>query len=224
MNTRTLLTAGTIAGPVFVTVAGAQALTRTGFDLRRHPLSLLSLGELGWVQVANFVVCGLLVVAAALGARRVLRSGPGHRWAPRLLAAHGAGLILAGIFPADPSMGFPAGAPAGEPASYSWHSNLHGVGFGLAMLSLLAACIVLARRAVRQKDLGWATCCVVTALGVPAVLALGPVPFSLRAAAATLLTFAWVGALSVRLRRPATSRRSPRHRRAQEGFQRDVRV
>jgi hypothetical protein len=61
------------------------------------------------------------------------------------------------------------------------------------MLSLLAACVVLPRRAVRQRDLGWATYCLVTALGVPAVLALGPVPFSLRAAAAALLTFGWVG-------------------------------
>jgi hypothetical protein len=204
MNTRTLLTAGLVAGPLFVAVVAAQALTRTGFDLGHHPLSLLSLGELGWIQVANFVVSGLLVIAAALGVRRVLRSGPGHRWAPRLLAAHGAGLVLAGIFPADPSMGFPTGAPAGEPASYSWHSNLHGVGFALAMLSLIAACVVLARRAVRERDLGWATHCVVTALGVPAILALGPVEFSLRAAAATLLIFVWIGAFSARLRPVAT--------------------
>jgi hypothetical protein len=78
------------------------------------------------------------------------------------------------------------------------------------MLALLAACVVLARRAVRQRDFAWASDCVVTALGVPAVLALGSVEFSLRAAAATLLTFAWVGALSAKLRPAATPGGQPR--------------
>jgi hypothetical protein len=79
------------------------------------------------------------------------------------------------------------------------------VGFGLAMLSLLAACAVLARRALRQRDFGWATHCVVSVLGVPAVLSLASVEFSVRAAAATLRTFiAWIGALSDMLGPAAT--------------------
>ena len=57
-----------------------QAFTREGFDLRRHPLSLLSLGELGWIQIGNFVVAGLLVVAFAVGLRRVLHPGRGGTW------------------------------------------------------------------------------------------------------------------------------------------------
>ena len=40
--------------------------------LSPHPLSLLSLGDLGWIQIANFVVTGLLVTACAIGMRRVL--------------------------------------------------------------------------------------------------------------------------------------------------------
>jgi hypothetical protein len=51
-----------------------QALTRDGFDPTRHPLSLLSLGELGWVQIANFVVTGVLYLACAVGMWRVLAS------------------------------------------------------------------------------------------------------------------------------------------------------
>ena len=53
---RKLLGCGIIAGPLFVVASLAQAFTRTGFDLGRHPISLLSLGSLGWVHVANFVV------------------------------------------------------------------------------------------------------------------------------------------------------------------------
>jgi hypothetical protein len=38
-TTRALLAAGVAAGPVFLTVAAAQALTRDGYDLSRQPLS-----------------------------------------------------------------------------------------------------------------------------------------------------------------------------------------
>ena len=77
-----LLACGVVAGPLFIAVALLQALTRQGFDLGRHPLSLLSLGELGWIQITNFVVAGLLTVAFAVGLRRVLhpgRAAPGGR-------------------------------------------------------------------------------------------------------------------------------------------------
>ena len=33
----------------------AQGLVRDGYDFTRHPMSLLALGEGGWVQIANFV-------------------------------------------------------------------------------------------------------------------------------------------------------------------------
>jgi len=76
-GTRALLACGVVAGPLFVAVALLQVLTRQGFDLTRHPISLLSLGDLGWIQIANFVIAGLLAVAFALGLRRALRPGRG---------------------------------------------------------------------------------------------------------------------------------------------------
>src|SRR5688500_18637823 len=51
-TTRTLLTCGTLAGPVFVVVGLIQAFTIPGFDLTHHYLSQLSSGELGWIQIA----------------------------------------------------------------------------------------------------------------------------------------------------------------------------
>ena len=70
--TKSLLTAGAIAGPVYLIVGLAQAFTRPGFDITRHALSLLSNGDLGWIQVTNFLVSGLLVIAGAIGMRRAL--------------------------------------------------------------------------------------------------------------------------------------------------------
>ena len=107
--TRALITAGAIAGPLFVVVGLVQALTREGFDLTRHPLSLLSLGDRGWVQIANFIVAGVLMLTFAVGARRSLGDGPGRVWAPVLFGLYGVGLVLGGAFTADPAIGLPGG-------------------------------------------------------------------------------------------------------------------
>ena len=50
-TTRALLRCGIVAGPLFVAVAAVQVLTRDGFDLRRHPISMLSVGDLGAVEL-----------------------------------------------------------------------------------------------------------------------------------------------------------------------------
>ena len=102
--TKSLLGYGVIAGPLYVSVSLAQALTRQGFDLSRHEWSLLSNGSLGWIQITNFVVTGLMTVAFAIGVRRVLPAGRGATWAPRLIATYGVGMISAGVFRADPAL------------------------------------------------------------------------------------------------------------------------
>jgi hypothetical protein len=69
-QTRLLLTGGVMAGPIYILIGLAQILTRAGFDVTRHPLSMMSLGDLGWIQIANFIVTGLLVIAGAIGLRQ----------------------------------------------------------------------------------------------------------------------------------------------------------
>src|SRR5579864_2811556 len=118
--TRSLLGYGVLAGPLYVAVAIGQSLTRPGFDLTRDDASLLSNGSLGWIQIANFAVTGLMVIACAVGIHRALDGGRGT-WGARALAVYGVGLILAGVFVADPMNGFPAGAPVGRPESISGH-------------------------------------------------------------------------------------------------------
>src|SRR5688500_16304245 len=73
-GTRSLLMCGVLAGPIYLAAGIAQGLLRDGFDFGRHPLSVLANGPGGWVQTANFVVTGLMVVAAAVGFQRVLRA------------------------------------------------------------------------------------------------------------------------------------------------------
>ena len=75
--TRSLLGYGIIAGPLYVAVSVTQALVRPGFDPTRHAWSLLANGDWGWIQIANFIVTGLMTVAFAVGLRRCLAPRPG---------------------------------------------------------------------------------------------------------------------------------------------------
>jgi hypothetical membrane protein len=62
--TRALLACGVVAGPTYVMVTMAQALTRDGFDLRQHRFSWLTAGDLGWIHQLNMVLVGVLTVLA----------------------------------------------------------------------------------------------------------------------------------------------------------------
>jgi hypothetical protein len=202
--TRALLTCGALAGPVFVGTAAVQALTRDGFDLRRHPISLLTLGSLGWIQVTAFIVAGLLNLAFAMGLRRVLHPGPAGTWAPPLVGVFGLGLVVGGVFRPDPALGFPPGAPTGTPEQMSWHGTLHAVASPLAFTALVLACFVVVRRAVVGRQRGWAAYSAATG-GIALVLVAWPGQegLSVRLAVAVTLAFAWTTAQALRLLVPA---------------------
>ncbi|MEU9609055.1 DUF998 domain-containing protein [Streptomyces sp. NPDC048057] len=151
--TRALLAAGAVAAPLWAVVSLAQAATRDGYDLTRHPLSMLSNGSLGWLQIANFVVAGVLTVLGATGLRRVMRGRAGGTWAPRLMWVNGVCTVLAGVFVVDPGDGF-AGTPAGPPESLSGASYGHLAAGSLSFVALIAANFVLARHFSRAGERG----------------------------------------------------------------------
>jgi uncharacterized protein DUF998 len=143
--TRALLAGSVISAPLFAVVSLAQAFTREGFDLIRHPLSMLSTGDLGWLQMANFLISGALTVAGAIGLRRVMRGTPGGTWAPRLILVSGVAMAAAAVFVMDPGDGFPVGTPAGQPTAMSWHGLMHMVAGSIGFTALIVACFVLGR-------------------------------------------------------------------------------
>lgn len=146
--TRSLLGYGALAGPFYLVVGLAQALTRDGYDLSRHDLSLLANGPLGWIQITNLVLSGLMTIAAAVGMHRALRSlggGPGSVWGPRLVALYGLGLVGSGVFVADPMYGFPAGTPNGPPVTLTAGGIGHTVSGAIGFLCLIVATWLVAR-------------------------------------------------------------------------------
>jgi uncharacterized membrane protein YhaH (DUF805 family) len=195
--TRQLLVLGAIAGPLYVILGLFQMSFREGFDIRRHPLSLLSNGEWGWVQIANFVVTGSLLIAGAVGVKRAIPTGRGRTWAPLMLGLYGIGLIGAGVFSADPALGFPPGTPL-APNPVSSHGVLHFVFGAVGFAGLIASCFIFARR---FNDLGarsWSMFSLATGvLFLAAFLGIASgaqglvVPFAL----VVVLSFAWLALL-----------------------------
>jgi hypothetical membrane protein len=198
--TRSLLGYGIVAGPMYVLVSLAQAVTRDGFDLTRHEWSLLANGSFGWIQCANFLLAGAMTIAAAVGLRRSLASGLGSMWGPRLIGGYGISLVAAGVFRADPALGFPVGTPEG-PGKISWHGFAH---FGAAVLGfacLGAACFVLARRFAAENRRRWAVASRLIGLvfltGFAAVASSGgSEAANLAFTAAVIMVWGWLTAVS----------------------------
>jgi hypothetical protein len=202
---RILLTAGALAGPVYIGLGLGQAVLRPGFDITRHDLSLLSNGELGWIQIGNFVLSGLLVIAGAVGLRRTLLTGRGRTWGPLLLAGYGLGLIGAGLFVADPAFGFPPGTPA-DANSISWHGLLHILTAALGFAALIGCCGVFSRRFSAARQSGWMVYSILTGLvflaGFVGVASGSGNSWSVIVFwIAVVLAWSWITAISLRYRR-----------------------
>lgn len=207
-RTRALLLAGAAAGPLYVGVSLAQAAGRDGFELARHQWSLLTLGSYGWIQIANFVLSGVLIIAGAVGLRRELGTGRGSRWAPRLLSVFGLSLIAAGTFRPDPALGFPVGTSDG-PGEISWHGMTHFAAAGVGFTCLAVAAFVIARRYAAEGRRGFANFSRITGIAFLAGFACvasgaGSVAANLAFCAAVLLVFSWLTSVALDRRHQMT--------------------
>jgi hypothetical protein len=161
--TRLLLWAGTIGPLFFVIVLLIEGATRPGYDAWHSFGSSLSLGSQGWMQIANFLICGVLMIGFACGFRQALHTGKGAVWGPILLGLFGLEMILAGIFVTDPGLGYPPGvASLAHPTT---HGVIHALS-GLAIfMSLAIATFVMIRRFVGDPAWrGWALYSLLTGL------------------------------------------------------------
>jgi hypothetical membrane protein len=129
-----------ILGPILFTVAFiVQALFRPGYSHVAEPVSALAAGPNGWIQSANFLVFGSLMMAFALGLHQGMRATRRGVVGPALLVVSGVGLILAGVFPWALDAGGDYIVPPG-----------HIVGAFTAFLPAGLGLIVLSRRMARD--------------------------------------------------------------------------
>jgi hypothetical membrane protein len=158
---RLLITGGAIGPVLFMIVLLIEGATRPGYSAWHNYGSSLSLSDQGWMQIANFLVCGLLTLGFAVGLRQVLQKGRGSVWGPILIGVFGIALIVAGLFVTDPSLGYPPGTHSS--GAQTLHGTIHGVAGLIAFSSIAFASFVMARRFAGDPNWkGWELYSIVT--------------------------------------------------------------
>ena len=150
------LWAGVAAPIVFTTVYIVDGATRIGYEPLRHQVSLLALGDRGWLMTVNFLVTGVLLLVFAAGVRLWLRDGPGAVATPVAIAVAAVGVLLAGLFPTQPLFGYPPGTPEGMATDVTPASVAHVLGAFMFIFGLIAAALAFAVRSWRGGSLAWA--------------------------------------------------------------------
>ena len=174
---RLLLTCGIIGPLFFIIMFLIEGATRPDYNPLRQPVSSLSIGDLGWTQITNFIITGSLLIAFAFGLRRALRPA---LWGPLLLGLVGLSLFASGIFVTDPLNGYPPGTPL-LPTVRTVHGILHDL-FGIPVfLGLPITCLVFGRLFARLGERGWAIYSVIAGIAMFVVFIPARAGFSQRA-------------------------------------------
>jgi hypothetical membrane protein len=207
---RLLITGGVVGPLLFLVVFLIEGATRPGYNAFRQQVSYLSLSGQGWMQVLNFLLCGLLLTGFACGMWRLLRPGRSVLWGALLLGVCGLALIIAGLFVTDPGPGYPPGVSS---SPQTLHGTIHGVAGLIVFLSIAAASMALARRFAGDPAWhGWALYSLVTGILTLLLFVITTVlsaldqqgvlpnsPAGLFQRADILLAWGWVALLALRL-------------------------
>ena len=130
------LFAGAVGPPLFVLVFLVDGLVHPAYNAVTDFVSELSRGELGWLQILNFVVFGAAMIVFAAGIRWGTRRAAGSVAGPPLFALIGASLVAAGIFVTD----------AHTSTTATTAGTIHQLVSLVVFAGVIAACFVFARR------------------------------------------------------------------------------
>jgi hypothetical membrane protein len=175
-KTKALLSCGAIACPLFVLVFMLEGATRANYNPLKHPISSLSIGELGWMQMSNFIITGMLLFAFAIGLRRERRLSGASKSGSNLIGIVAIGLIGAGIFSTDPVYGYPTSRPLAL-AQFTISGHMHDFFSILVFFCLPSACFVFRRRFITNGETGWAVYSMLSAIGIIATFILAGMGF-----------------------------------------------
>ena len=140
--------------PIIYTIEGA---TRPGYNAWQQAISTLSLGPGGWIQRADFIMCGLCFIWLAFVWHNILKGSPYAKWYLIVRGIEGVALVLIGFFSTDPGYGYPPGTPSG-PGPSTLGGTLH-LAFTIFFINCMFVCFfIIAGYFWKTPNLrGWAT-------------------------------------------------------------------
>lgn len=150
-TTGRLLSAGVAAGIIMPLVVLLDGATRTGYSLWRNGVSQLGTGDRGWLFATTFVIGGLLLALFAIGLRGALGGGKGATWGPIMVMVAALGLVVGGLVPTDPALGY----PTNETGPPSAAAAIHQIA-GLLIFAGIAAAAFIIARLIAEDGRGWA--------------------------------------------------------------------
>lgn len=145
-STRLFLWAGIIAPILFTVVFTLDGFLQPGYSASDEAISYLDLGTNGWIQRANFIVLGLLLLVFLVGYVRAMRPILGQTLlmvASIFFVLSDVGWIMAGLFIPNPYL-----AP-----QVPWPGILHQFSVIVAFLPFAIACLILGVKSIRTR--GW---------------------------------------------------------------------
>lgn len=137
--------AGIIAPLLFVGTFTVEGFLRSGYNTASMYISALSLGPRGWIQVANFMVFGLLLFVFTRGLPEELQVGKGSKAGRILLTILSVLFLISGPMVMDPT-----DTPLGQA---TFHGTIHGLAGGIVFLLMPITCFVYLRRF--RSDPNW---------------------------------------------------------------------
>jgi hypothetical protein len=153
--------AGLIGPPLFAAVFFVEGWLRPGYDAFGQFVSELSLGPRGFIQIANFMVFGVLFTTFAIALRSAFRARRISAAGPTLLVVIGVAIFVSGPFVMDPT--------STPRAMYTPHGLVHAIAGAVVFLGWPIALGLIAA-AIRRDD-RWRPLLVPTVIAAFATLA-----------------------------------------------------
>jgi hypothetical membrane protein len=135
---RLAIWAGVVAPVLFVGVFTVEGALRPGFSPLANYISTLSIGPRGWIQIVNFLVLGVSLLAFSAAVRAEFPDGKASRWGLVLLILLGILFVISGFFVTD--------ATGISTAPLTVHGTVHGLAGGIVFLVMPVVVFVYWRR------------------------------------------------------------------------------
>ncbi|EPG72672.1 PF06197 family protein [Leptospira fainei serovar Hurstbridge str. BUT 6] len=133
---------GKVGPALFVIVFTVSGWVRPDYSTVRMPVSALSLGPLGWIQILNFVIVGISFVVFSFALLPVAKGRSWSRILPVLLFLIGCSLAFSGLFTMD--------APDIPRTSWTFHGWMHQI-LGATVFLLFPTCCFVSSWTVRHS-------------------------------------------------------------------------